>query len=52
MKTEVIEAGMERMRDRIESLEDKMMGSGSEHGKEPEKQMQKDVTVAESQGIY
>ena len=40
---------MERMRDRIESLEDKMMGSGSEHGKEPEKQMQKDVTVAESQ---
>ena len=37
------------MRDRIESLEDKMMGSGSEHGKEPEKQMQKDVTVAESQ---
>ena len=40
---------MERMRDRIESLEDKMMGSCSEHGKEPEKQMQKDVTVAESQ---
>lgn len=40
---------MERMRDRIESLEDKMMGSGSEHEKEPEKQMQKDVTVAESQ---
>lgn len=40
---------MERMRDRIESLEDKMMGSGSEHGKEPEKQRQKDVTVAESQ---
>lgn len=39
---------MERMRDRIESLEDKIMGSGSEHGKEPENQMQTDVTEAES----